>query len=191
MQLQLARGEHRLQDVRGVERAAARGAGADDGVDLVDEEDRARDLAERRDHRLQALLEVAAKARAREQRAHVERVDARALEQIGNVALVDLQRQALGERGLADPGLADEDRVVLAAPAQHARGPRELLGAPDQRIDLARRPRAPPGRRRRARAGPSARVPGSLAVLVLVVVAANHVSATPPSSAIFETPCEM
>ena len=36
-------------------------------------------LLQRLDHRLQALLEVAAEARAGEQRAHVERVDARAL----------------------------------------------------------------------------------------------------------------
>src|SRR3712207_7352940 len=35
----LARGEHRLDDVRGVHRAAGDGARADDGVNLVDEED--------------------------------------------------------------------------------------------------------------------------------------------------------
>ena len=39
---QLAAGERGLEQVRGVHRAAVRGAGADDGVDLVDEEDGAR-----------------------------------------------------------------------------------------------------------------------------------------------------
>ena len=42
---QLAGRQRGLEDVRRVQRAAARRAGADDGVDLVDEEDRARLLA--------------------------------------------------------------------------------------------------------------------------------------------------
>ena len=47
------------------------------------------------------------------------------------------QRQALGDRGLADAGLADEQRVVLAAAAQHLDHALELVLAADQRIDLA------------------------------------------------------
>ena len=39
---ELAARERGLEQVRGVERAAARGAGADHGVDLVHEQDRAR-----------------------------------------------------------------------------------------------------------------------------------------------------
>ena len=50
------------------------------------------------------------------------------------------ERQALGDGGLADAGLADEDRVVLAAAAEHLDGALELVLAADQRIDL-------PGRR--------------------------------------------
>ena len=42
-----------------------------------------------------------------------------------------------GERRLADARLADEQRVVLAAPAQHLNHPLELERAADQRIDLA------------------------------------------------------
>ena len=51
--------------------------GADHGVDLVDEEDAARRRLELGDHRLQALLEVAAVAGPGQERAHVEGEDRR------------------------------------------------------------------------------------------------------------------
>jgi hypothetical protein len=47
------------------------------------------------------------------------------------------QRQPFGDRGLADPGLADQQRVVLAPAAERLDDPFEFLLAPDQRIDLA------------------------------------------------------
>ena len=77
MQRIAAVGERGLQQVRGVHRAAAGRAGADHGVDLVDEQDRVGQLLELGDDLLQPLLEVAAIAGAGEQRAHVERVDHR------------------------------------------------------------------------------------------------------------------
>jgi hypothetical protein len=40
-------------------------------------------------------------------------------------------------RGLADAGLADVQRIVLAAAAQHLDGALDLLLAADQRVDLA------------------------------------------------------
>ena len=73
--------QRRLQQVGRVERAARRRARADDRVDLVDEQDRLRVLGELLQHGLQPLLEVAAVLGAREQRAHVERVDLVVLEQ--------------------------------------------------------------------------------------------------------------
>ena len=67
-----------LQQVRRIHRAARRRARADHGVDLVDEQDRVLVLLDLLHHLLQALLEIAAIARAGEQRAHVEREDRRA-----------------------------------------------------------------------------------------------------------------
>ena len=93
--LQRAGGQRRLQQVGRVERAARRGAGADDRVDLVDEEDRLRVLGELLQHRLQALLEIAAVLGAGEQRAHVERVDLVLVQELGHVAFVDAAREAL------------------------------------------------------------------------------------------------
>ena len=134
---QRAGGERRLEQVRGIHRAARGGAGADHGVDLVDEHDRAGIGLELLDHLLEALLEVAAIARAGEQRAHVEREHGRVLEHVRDLAVHDAPGQALGDRGLADAGVADEQRIVLLPAAQHLDGAVDLGVAPDQRIDPA------------------------------------------------------
>ena len=131
----LAVGEHRLDEVGGIHDAAGGGAGADHGVDLVDEQDRAGLLLQLRDHRLQALLEVAAVLGAGDQRAHVERVDGAVGQHLGHLALDDQARQPFGDRGLADAGLADVQRIVLAAAAQDLDGALDLELAADQRID--------------------------------------------------------
>ena len=89
-------------------------------------------------HGLEPLLEVAAVARAGEHRRHVERVQLGVLEQrLRDLLVDDAQREALGERGLADARLADQQRVVLPPPRQHLDHALELVGAADQRIDLA------------------------------------------------------
>ena len=134
---QLAVGEHRLDEVRGVHDAARSRAGADHGVDLVDEQDGARLLLQLGDHALEALLEIAAILGARDQRAHVERIDSAVGQHVGDLALDDHARQAFGNRRLADAGLADVQRIVLAAPAQDLDGAFHLERAADQRIDLA------------------------------------------------------
>ena len=140
---QLAAREHRLQHVRGVDRALRR-AGADDRVQLVDEEDQLAlgvlDLAE---HGLQPLLELAAVLRAGEQRADVERPHALALQAFGHVAVDDALREALDDRGLADARLADQHGVVLRAARQHLDDAADLLVAADDRVELARPPPPP------------------------------------------------
>ena len=86
---QLAAGEHRLEQVGGVHRALGR-AGADDRVQLVDEED---DLALAAwtsvQDGLEPLLELAAVLRAGDQRADVERDHAAVAQRLGDVALDD------------------------------------------------------------------------------------------------------
>ena len=51
----------------------------------------------------------------------------------------DLARQALGDGGLADAGIADQQRVVLLAAAQDLDRALHLGLAADQRIDACRR----------------------------------------------------
>ena len=143
--------------LRGVHRAF-RLAGADQRVHLVDEQD---DLALGRgdlgQHGLQPLLELAAILRAGDQRAHVERQQLLVLQALRHVAVDDAQRQALGDGGLADAGLADQHGVVLGAARQHLDGAADLLVAADHRVELAvaRRLRSGRGRSSSARRSPA------------------------------------
>ena len=135
--VQFAARESGLQQVAGIHRAFAL-AGADDGVQLVDEQDDAAAFGLHLvEHGFQALLELAAVFGAGDQRAHVEREQLLVLEAIGNVALDDTQRETFRDRGLADARLADEDGIVLGAPRQHLDGAADLLVAADHRIELA------------------------------------------------------
>ena len=134
---QLAAGEGRLQHVGGVHRALG-GAGADERVELVDEEDdRALRLLDLLEDGLQPVLELAAVLRAGDHRAEVERDDALVLQALGHVAHVDAAGEALDDGGLADAGLADQDRVVLRAAREDLDDAADLLVAADDRIDLA------------------------------------------------------
>ena len=137
-QVQVAAGEAGLEDVAGVHRPFAAAAGADDGVHLVDEDDEL--VLARGDlvHRLgEALLEVAAVAGAGEHRRQVERDDALVAELLGHGARDDRRGEALDDRGLADAGLADEHGVVLRAAAEDLDRLLDLVGAADDRVELA------------------------------------------------------
>ena len=127
----------RLEDVGGVHGAAAGGAGSDHRMDLVDEEDRPRHALELGDHRLEPFLEIAAVAGAGEQRSQVEGVDRALGEHLRHLPHNDAPRQTLGEGGLADTGVADEQRVVLVAAAEDLDGALDLLLAADERVDAA------------------------------------------------------
>ena len=85
----------------------------------------------------QAFLEVPAVARAGEKRAHVERENRRLGEDFRHLALDDLAREAFGDRGFADAGIADEQRIVFVAAAQDLDRSLDFRLAPDQRVDPA------------------------------------------------------
>ena len=111
-------------------------------MNFVDEENGVLVLLDLLHHLLEALLEVAAIARAGEQRAHVKREHGRLGEHLGHIRVDDLARQALGDRRLADAWIADQQRIVLLAAAQHLDGALDLGVAADERID-APLPRLP------------------------------------------------
>ena len=89
------------------------------------------------EHALQPLLELAAIFRAGDHRAHVEREQALVLDAVGHVAVGDAQREAFGDRGLADARLADQHRIVLGPARQHLDGAADFLVAADDRVELA------------------------------------------------------
>ena len=134
--LQLAAGERRLQDRGCVDRALG-GAGADEVVELVDEQDDVAALGDLLHHLLQALLELAAVLRAGHERGEVERVDLPVLEQLGHLVRRDARREALDDGGLADARLADQHRVVLLAARQDLHHALDLGLAPDDGVELA------------------------------------------------------
>ena len=134
---QLARGQRRLQDVGGVQRTARDGAGADDGVDLVDEEDGVLLALQGGQHLLQPLLEIAAVARAGQQRAHVQGVDADVPQRRRHLALHHALGQPLGDGRLAHAGVADVDGIVLEAAAEHLQRALQDLLAADERLAFA------------------------------------------------------
>ena len=55
----------------------------------------------------------------------------------GTCVADDLARQALGDGGLADAGVADQQRIVLGPPAEDLDAALDLVHAADQRVDLA------------------------------------------------------
>ncbi len=135
---QLAAGQHRLDHVAGVHRALTGRAGADDGVQLVDErDDLTVGLGDLLEDGLEPLLELAAVLRAGDHRAEVERDDLLVAQRLGHVTGHDALSEALDDRGLADAGLADQHGVVLGAPRQHLHDAPDLLVATDHRVELS------------------------------------------------------
>jgi len=135
---QFAAGEHRLEQVGGVDGALG-GAGAHDRVKLVEEEDDpSLALGHLLEHGLEAVLELTAVLGTGDQRAHVESDHAAVAQRVGHVARDDALGEAFDDRRLADPGLADEHGVVLGAPRQHLDHAPNLVVAPDHRVELAR-----------------------------------------------------
>ena len=135
--MQLAARQGRLQHVAGVDRALGLSR-ADHGMQLVDEDDGvALVLGQLLQHRLEALLELAAVLRPGEQRRQVEHQQALVLQAFGHLAVDDALRQALDDRGLADARLADQHRVVLGAALQDLDAAADLVVAADHRVELA------------------------------------------------------
>ena len=133
--LQLAAGQHGLEDRGGVDGALG-GARTHQRVELVDEQHDVAAGADLLQDLLEALLEVAAVAAAGHQGAEVEGVELLAGERLGDVVGDDPLGQALDDGGLAHAGLADEHRVVLGAAGQDLHDPLDLLLAPDDRVEL-------------------------------------------------------
>ena len=135
---QLAAGQHRLEHVGRIHRALAGGAGADDGVQLVDEgDDLSVGILDLLEDGLEPLLEFAAVLRAGDHRTHVERDQPLVPERFRHVAGHHPLRETLDHRGLADARLADQHRVVLGPAGQHLDDPPDLRVPPDDGVDLA------------------------------------------------------
>ena len=131
----LAARERRLEDVGGVERPFGR-PGADERVQLVDEHDDVRVLGQLLHDRLEALFELTAILRARDDERDVQREDPLVGEEVRDVAVDDLLRQPFDDGRLADARLADEDGVVLGPAAEDLLHALDFDVAADERVEL-------------------------------------------------------
>ncbi|MNG97126.1 hypothetical protein D3C79_562240 [compost metagenome] len=135
--VQLATGQGRLEHVAGVHGALAF-AGADHGVQFVDEQD---DLAfllgQLVQQAFEALFELAAVLGTGNQRAHVQRQQALALEAVGHFTIDDALGQAFGDGGFTHARLTDQHRVVLGTALQHLHGTADFVVTADHRVQLA------------------------------------------------------
>ena len=111
--------QYRLDQVARIHDTAGCRACADDGVNFVNKEYRARVLLDFLDYALEALFEVTAILGARNQRAHVERIDRRVAQHLRHPLLGNHSRQALREGRLADTRITDVQGVVLPAAAAY------------------------------------------------------------------------
>ncbi len=134
--VELAPGEGRLEEVRGVHRALGRPR-ADEGVKLVDEQDHAPlALLDLLDHGLEPLLELAAELASRHEGAEVEGEEPLPLQAVRDVPGDDPPGEALDDGRLSDAGFADEDGVVLRSPREDLHDPPDLLVPADHRVEL-------------------------------------------------------
>ena len=134
--MQFAARQHGLEHVAGVHRTLGF-SGADHRVNLVDEED---DLALRLGdflkHRFETFLEFAAKLRAGDERAEVERNDLLLLQTVRHIARHNAARESFHDGSLADARLADEHGIVLRAAGENLGAAANLRVATDDRIEL-------------------------------------------------------
>ena len=134
--LDFAAGKGRLEDVGGVHRAFG-GAGADDRVHLVDEQDDVLGALDLVHDALDAFFELAAVFRAGDHQGEVEGDDLAVEEDLGDDAGGDLLGEAFDDGGLAHAGFADEDRIVLRAAAEDLHHAADLLLTADDRVEFA------------------------------------------------------
>ena len=106
-------------------------------MDLINEQDSFFLLLQFLHHGFESFLEITAIARTGQQGAHVERPDDSLIQDLRGFTIDNLLGQAFGDRRLAHTGIADEDRIVLAATAEHFNAAVHFHVPADQRIDLA------------------------------------------------------
>ena len=134
---QLSASKSGLEHVGGVDGAFG-GAGADQSVQLVDEEN---DLALRvfdfLEDGFEAVFEFAAKLCSGQHGAEIERDHALVLEHFRHVAGNDALREAFDDGGLANSRFADEHRIIFRAAGKNLDHAADFFVAADDRVKLA------------------------------------------------------
>ena len=111
-------------------------AGADEGVQFVNEEDRVLGTTDLVHHRLDPLLELAAILGAGDHHGQIQDHDPAVAQLFGDVAVDDHPGPALDDRRLAGARLAGPAGLFLV-PAQHLDHALDFIFAADYRVQLA------------------------------------------------------
>ena len=135
--LDFAAGKGWLEDVGSVHRAFG-GAGADDRVHLIDEQDDILGPLDFVHDALDALFKLTAVLRTSDHQGEVEGDDLTVEKDFRDDARSDLLSQAFDDGGLAHAGFTDEDRIILRAAAENLHHAADLLFSSDNRIEFAR-----------------------------------------------------
>ena len=133
---QLAASQRRLQHVRRVHRAFGR-ARAHQRVQFVDEQDDLPvGLGDFLEHSFQAVFKFAAILGSRDQGGEIQPDNALWAQNLRHVARNDPLREAFDNRGLADPGFADQDRIIFRPPGKNLHHAADFIVAADHGIEF-------------------------------------------------------
>ncbi len=125
-----------FEDVGGVDGPLGP-TGADQGVQLVDEQDRVLGTPHLVHDGFDSLFELAAVLGTSDHHRQIQDHDPAVAEQLRNVAVDDHLGEALDNRRLADPGFTEQHRVVLGSARQDLDHTLDFILAADDRIKLA------------------------------------------------------
>ena len=106
-------------------------------MDLVDKQDDVPALVNLLEHLLQALLKVTTVTRTRNKRTQVQGVKLLILQRLWNLAVNNVQGQALDNSGFTHTGFTDKNRIVLGAAGKNLHDALDFLLTPHHRIKLA------------------------------------------------------
>ena len=106
-------------------------------MDFIDKQHSAVSVLQLGDNSFEAFFKIAAVARARKQRAHIERVNRRVQENFRHVFIDNAASNTFCNRGFPDAGVAHEKRVILTAAREHHNAALNFIIAANQRVNIA------------------------------------------------------
>ena len=129
--------QSRFQQIRSVHSATRRGAGTDDSVNFINEENRTFIVFDLFHHLLQAFFKIAAIACAGQKCSHIQRKHSRSQQDFRHIAFNDAFRQSFGDGSFADARITHQKRIVLLPAAQNLDHPLHFTVTADQWVNFA------------------------------------------------------
>src|SRR5699024_6208476 len=134
--LQFTAGQLRLEQGRRIDSAFC-GTCADQGVDLVDEQDDIAALVNLLQHLLQALFEVTAVTGTGHPRTSIKRIHLLVLQGLWHLVVNNIERKTFNSGGLTYTWLTDKNWVVLGTAGQYLHNALNFGLASDNWVQLA------------------------------------------------------